>query len=279
MGGGIAANLVKAGFTVSGYDPKNEARDKFAEAGGQTAESWEKIISDCETILLCVEGKISIKICEDLLLPGMREGQVLIDHSTVPAPDTRRLSGLFESMWVKCLDAPISGGAGGAASGTLRIFVGGDYGLYLECRPMFEAAGRADKINHYGPAGMGQVAKAVQQLTQRWPDMARLEVMAFGARSGLDKEGLMSALDVNPDSDDGYAVMYRNVEQDNKEQMAGLYSEWAYILKQAGSVGMCMPMLEGLYEFAKKGEINVPDPLGRLMPCIWDELMKYNTGT
>jgi 3-hydroxyisobutyrate dehydrogenase-like beta-hydroxyacid dehydrogenase len=206
----------------------------------------------------------------------MHRGQILIDHSTVPVPETRRLGNAFTEKGIKYLDAPVSGGADGADAGKLRIFVGGDYELYELCRPMFEAAGNPDKIHYYGQIGMGQTAKVVQQLTVRLPDMARLEVMAFGIRGGLDKEGLMNSLDVAPDSGNEYAVLYRHIEADNKEHLAGLFSEWAYYIKQVRAIGMKMPMLEGLYEFARHGEWNVPDPLGRPQPCIWDELMKYS---
>lgn len=275
MGGGIARNLVKAGYQVLAYDPRKEAQERFKQADGRIAPDAESVIESCDIILLCVEGKVSIKVTSDVLIPGMRKGQILIDNSTVPVPQTRRFGKALSEKGVGYLDAPVSGGASGADSGTLRIFVGGDRDLYIQCRPLFEAAGNPGKIHYYGPTGMGQVAKVVQQLTSRLPDTARLEVMAFGVRSGLDKRGLMNALDTTADSDNPYAQLYRYIEEDNKNSLEGLFSEWQYYIEQLRAIGMRMPMLEGLYEFAKDAEKTATDPLGRREPCIWDELMKY----
>ncbi len=278
MGGGIATNLARAGYDVLGLDPKETAQARLRDAGGRIAPSIDAIVDACAIILLCVEGKISIRITRESLVPGCRPGQIVIDHSTVPAPETRAMGQALAEKGVRYLDVPISGGAGGAAAGTLRMFAGGDPELYALCLPLFHVAGNPDKVHHYGPVGMGQVAKVVQQLTVRWPDMARLEVMAFGIRSGLDKQRLMQALDVDPDGNDRYAILYRFIEQENKEPLAGLISEWPYFLAQARSIGMRLPMMEALYDFCKDGELVTVDPVSRPMPSVWDELLKGHTG-
>ncbi len=274
MGGGIAENLARAGYQMIGYDPKETAQQRLADAGGRIAGSVEQVVAESAVLLLCVEGKIAIQITTQTLIPNCREGQIVIDHSTVPVPQTEALGAALVAKGVRYMDAPVSGGAGGATAGTLRIFAGGDPKLFDLCRELFDVAGNPDKVHHYGPIGMGQVAKVVQQLTVRWPDMARLEVMAFGLRSGLDKAGLMNALDVDPDSDNRYAVLYRYIEEGRKEPLAGLFSEWTYYLEQARAIGMRMPMMEALYEFVKDGERVAVDPVSRPMPSVWDELMK-----
>ena len=274
MGGGIAENLAKAGYRMLGFDPRRSAQERLKAAGGSIAEDIEALVEACEIILLSLEGKIAIRVTEALLIPLCRAGQIVIDLSTVPAPRTRAMAAALAARGVHYLDVPVSGGGGGATEGRLRMFVGGDRAVFELCLPLFEVAGDPEKIHHYGAVGMGQIAKVVQQLTVRWPDMARLEVMAFGLRGGLDKDGLMSALDVDPDSSDRYAALYRCVEQEKKEQLAGLISEWPYYLETARDIGMRMPMLEALHEFAKDGELVTMDPVSRPMPSIWDELMK-----
>lgn len=274
MGGGIAVNLAKAGYNVLGYDPKPAAQARLREADGRVAASIEDVVDRATVILLCVEGKIATRITQEKLIPLCRPGQIVIDHSTVPVPQTKALGAALTAKGVEYLDVPVSGGAGGAAAGTLRMFAGGNPATYGRCLELFHVAGNPEKVHHYGPIGMGQVAKVVQQLTVRWPDMARLEVMAFGLRSGLDKAGLMHALDVDPDSDDRYAVLYRYIEEGQKEPLAGLISEWDYYLEQARAIGMRLPMMEALYDFAKDGEPVTMDPVSRPMPSIWDELMK-----
>ena len=113
MGGGIAANLVSAGYSVIGYDLKADAVHRLVEAGGRSAENGEEIVARCDIILTCVEGRDSIHLADNVLLPNARPGQIFIDHSTVPAPETR--SWVFEApraspgqYRVRCTHAPLN---------------------------------------------------------------------------------------------------------------------------------------------------------------------------
>lgn len=274
MGGGIAENLAKAGYRLLGYDPKPAAQARLRAAGGAIAESVEAVVAACDVVLLCVPGDVAIEVTETQLIPLCRPGQIVVDHSTVPVPRTRAMGAALTAKGVRYLDVPVSGGAGGAAAGQLRMFAGGDRETYDAVRPLLEVAGNPAKVHHYGDVGMGQVAKVVQQLTARLPDMARLEVMAFGRRAGLDKAQLMQALDVDPDSGDPYAQLYRFVEADHKQRLALLASEWPYYLEAAAAMGIRMPMLEGAWDFVKDADRNATDVVSRPMPCWWDELIR-----
>ncbi|NLG49605.1 MAG: NAD(P)-dependent oxidoreductase [Chloroflexi bacterium] len=275
MGGGIAVNLVKAGYDVVGYDLRPEAVQRFVEHGGRAGESSESLVDTYEYILTCVEGKDSIRLADEVLLPRARAGQTFIDHSTVPCPQTRRIGAAFIAKGCRYLDAPISGGTVNAWAGRLRLFVGGDKATAEECWPLFEAAGNPEKVVYCGERiGDGQVAKVVQQLTVRWPDVARMEVMVFGLRGGIDLETVMRALDVDPASDDPYAQLYRAIKAGKTDDLSALFSEWAYFLEEAEDKGFRVPMLEAMYEFMKDAPLVSKDPLGRPMPSIWNELMK-----
>ena len=274
MGSGIAANLARAGYSVIGYDLKADSVHRLVEVGGQAAESGEELVACCDIMLTCVEGRDSIRLADTILIPNARSGQIFIDHSTVPVPETRRIGQAFAEKDSKYLDAPISGGKGGAASGTLRIFVGGDKATAEQCWPLFETIGDADKVVYCGPVCMGQIAKVVQQLTSRFPDVARLEVMMFGLRSGLDLEILMRALNVSPDSGDPYARLYRAIQDSKIGSLSFEFAEWAYYLEEARAKGFRMPMLEAMYEFCKDAEKTTSDALRRPEPSIWNELMK-----
>jgi len=274
MGGGIAANLVRAGYSVLGYDLKSDAVNKLVEAGGRAAKSTDDVLASCDVIVTCVEGLDSIRLADSALLPNARSGQIFIDHSTVPAPETRRIGQAFIDKGLKYLDAPISGGKGGAEAGTLRVFVGGDKPTVDYCWPLFETIGNTDKIVYCGPIGSGQVAKVVQQLTTRFPDVARLEVMMFGLRSGLDLETLMRALNISSDSGDPYARLCRAVQDGRIGDLSFEFAEWAYYLKEARAQGFRMPMLEAIYQFCKDAEKTTADALKRPEPSIWNELMK-----
>jgi 3-hydroxyisobutyrate dehydrogenase-like beta-hydroxyacid dehydrogenase len=275
MGGGIAANLVKAGYDLRGYDLKPEAVERLVKAGGKPAQSTEEIVATCDVILTSVEGKASIALADDIYLPNACPGQIYIDLSTVPAPETRRIGQAILDRGAAYLDAPVSGGKGGAAAGTLRVFVGGDRATFDLCRPLFEAIGNPEKLIYGGAIGMGQVVKVVQQLTHRFPDVARMEVMSFGLRAGLDLEQVVRALDVEPDDPSNpYAKLYRAIRDGKTDNLSALFSEWAYFLQEAEACGFRMPMLEAMYEFCRDGPLTGRDPLNRPQPSIWNELMK-----
>jgi 3-hydroxyisobutyrate dehydrogenase len=152
--------------------------------------------------------------------------------------------------------------------------VGGDKVTADQCWPLFEVIGNPDKVVYCGPIGMGQVAKVVQQLTTRFPDVARLEVMAFGLRAGLDLEILMRSLDVSPDSGDPYARLCKAVQDSSIGNFSYEFAEWAYYLEEVRAKGFRMPMLEAMYEFCKDGEKTTADALKRPEPSVWNELMK-----
>lgn len=276
MGSGISSNLVRAGYSVIGYDLKLEAIEKLVSAGGRPAENYEQILSSCEIVLTCVEARDSIRLADEILIPKARKGQIFIDHSTIPVPQARRIGKAFEEKGAKYLDAPVSGGKEGAEQGTLRVFIGGDKETARKCWKLFEAIGNKEKIIYCGKTGMGQVVKVVQQLKNRFPDVARLEVMAFGIRSGLDLELLMKALDIQFDSEDPYARLCKGIQNGTIRKFSFEFAEWGYYLEQVKDAGFKMPMLEAMYDFCKNAEKVTADPLNRPEPSIWDELMNYN---
>jgi 3-hydroxyisobutyrate dehydrogenase-like beta-hydroxyacid dehydrogenase len=274
MGGGIARNLVKGGFAVLGYDRMPEAAQGFEKDGGNAAASIEEILEKCAVVLTCVEGKDSMRLADEVLLPSARKGQTFVDHSTVPVPETRRIGGAFLEKGAQYLDAPISGGKGGAAAGTLRMFIGGDRATADECWPLFEAAGNAEKLIYCGPIGYGQATKVVQQLTTRFPNVARLEVLAFGLKTGLDLATIRGALDIERDSNDPYARLCRAIETGDIARSSYEFAEWDYFLQAVRAEGFRMPMLEGMYEYCKNAEKTTADAAHRAEPSIWNELMR-----
>jgi hypothetical protein len=84
----------------------------------------------------------------------------------------------------------------------------------------------------------------------------------------------MRALDVDPESDDRYARLYRAIAAGDTDNLSGLYCEWAYFLQEAREQGFHMPMLEAMYAFCKDGPLTGRDPVGRPQPSIWNELMR-----
>jgi 3-hydroxyisobutyrate dehydrogenase-like beta-hydroxyacid dehydrogenase len=251
----------------------SEAAGSFESDGGKAAASIDDVL-ERPVVLTCVEGKDSIRLADEVLLPAARKGQVFVDHSTVPVPETRRIGQAFLAKGASYLDAPISGGKRGAWAGTLRMFVGGDRATADDCWPLFEAAGNPEKLVYCGPVGYGQAAKVVQQLTTRFPDVARLEVLAFGLKTGLDLATIRGALDIERDSDDPYGRLCRAIESGDIERSSYEFAEWDYFLQTVRADGFRMPMLEGMYQYCKDAEKTTADAAHRAEPSIWNELMR-----
>ena len=211
---------------------------------------------------------------EETLVPRCRGNQVFIDHATIPVPAARRIAAALEAKGAQYVAAAISGGQGGAESGRLRMFVGGDKGLVDDCRPLFEAAGNPEKLVYCGSVGMAQTAKVVQQLTGRLPDLARLEVVQFGLKSGLSLDLIRKALGITADSNDPYARLCDAVESGEISEKSYEFSEWEFYLDQAEKVDFTMPIIETLFKLVRNGELKAIDGAGRSEPSVWDELME-----
>jgi 3-hydroxyisobutyrate dehydrogenase len=272
MGGRMARNLLKAGYPVLGYDIRPEALEQLTRAGGQPAVDAAQVVHACSLVLTSLVSHVLLHVAAETLLPHARPGQIFLDHSTLPAPEARRLALDFGAKGAHYLDAPVSGWITGAESGTLTIFAGGDAEAYRSVYPLLQVMGDPQRIFYAGASGQGQVMKVVQQLKARILDIARLEVMSFGIRDGLSWEQVLAALNVDPSSDDGYAQLYRTIQAGQSDTLGGLFGEWPYYLAEAEEKGIPMPMLAACYDFYRRGEHVTRDEQGRTGPSLWREL-------
>lgn len=193
MGGGMAANLVKAGFEAIVW---NRTRSK-AEAveGAAVAESPADVASRCDVILICVSDSPDVvEVVEGAggVLEGMRAGSLVVDHSTISPSVTRQLAEKVTEAGGSWVDAPVSGGSEGAANGTLSIMVGGDDGDVARAMPYFEAMGKT--ITHVGPVGSGQLVKLVNQMLVVINQLAVSESLLFAEAAGLDLDATLQAV-------------------------------------------------------------------------------------
>jgi 3-hydroxyisobutyrate dehydrogenase-like beta-hydroxyacid dehydrogenase len=273
MGSRMSRNLVQAGYRLVGYDIRPEPIAALVDAGGLAGESAADVVERSDVVLTSLVAHVYLEVVAAALLPNARAEQVFIDHSTVPAPETRRLAAAFAEKGAIALDVPVSGWITGAESGMLAMFVGGDEAVARRYWPLFEVMGDPERIIYGGPAGMGQVMKVVQQLKDRMLNVARLEVMAFGLRAGLGWEQVLRVLNVDPDGDDGYARLCRRIQAGEGDQLQFVFGEWAYYLTEAEAQTIPMPILESLYHFYGAGEYVNQDEQGRPGPSIWRELM------
>lgn len=187
MGKPMAANLVKAGYEVVGYDiaPENVA----AVAGVKPAASLAELATGVNRVVTMLPDSPQV---EEVvaggrgILPHLAPGSIVADMSTISPKVAQRLNRLAAERDVMLLDAPVSGGMKGAAAGTLSIMVGGAPAAFESFRPVFSAMGRT--IVLVGPAGSGQTIKLCNQTIVAINIQAICEAFSLARAEGLDLE-------------------------------------------------------------------------------------------
>lgn len=157
MGGPMAVNLVKAGHTVHGYDLVAASRDEAAKGGVAIAASAEDAVADADVVVTMLPAGAHVRAVWKGIAAKAKKGTLLIDSSTVDVESARAAHGMAQGAGLLSLDAPVSGGTGGAQGGTLTFMCGGSDEAFAKAKPFLEKMGK--KIVHCGGNGAGQAAK------------------------------------------------------------------------------------------------------------------------
>jgi len=183
MGGPMAANLVKAGHEVTGFDPVAALPEgvRAAPSAAEAARGAEAVV------LMLPDGSVVRKVTAEVL-PALAKGALLIDCSTIDVDSARAVAADASGSGVLALDAPVSGGVAGATAGTLTFMVGGADEAFERARPLLESMGR--KAVHCGPAGNGQAAKICNNMILGATMIATCETIALADRLGLGRQKL-----------------------------------------------------------------------------------------
>ncbi len=191
MGGPMARNLLKAGHTVKGFDLVPAALEAFGAAGGASVPSAVGTVEGADAIVTMLPaGKHvrSVYLGDDGLVTAVAKGTLLIDCSTIDVATAREVAAAAREAGMDMVDAPVSGGVGGAEAGTLTFMVGGEAGAFERARPLLEAMGR--NIVHAGGAGNGQAAKICNNMMLGAEMIVTCEAFLLAERLGLSAEKL-----------------------------------------------------------------------------------------
>jgi len=189
MGGPMAANLVKAQHSVVGYDLSESAVNAAMQAGARKGANVGEAVKDAEIVVTMLPaGKHVREVYEGSILGAAAKGTLLIDCSTIDVDSARAVAAAAAKAGFDMLDAPVSGGVGGAAAGTLTFMVGGSDGAFARARPILEKMGR--NIVHAGPSGNGQAAKICNNMILGVSMIAVCEAFMLAKRLGLDAQKL-----------------------------------------------------------------------------------------
>jgi 2-hydroxy-3-oxopropionate reductase len=195
MGGPMAANLVKAGFDVVGYNRSRAKVDRLVEAGGRGAASAAEAIRDRDVVVSMLPDSADVEqlaLGDDGVFANARRGSLYIDMSTIRPASARAVAETGRAKGIGVLDAPVSGGERGAVEGTLSIMVGGEVADVEAARPVLEAMGST--VVHVGQAGAGQTVKAANQLLTAVTIEAVAEAVVFLEAHAVDPTTAISAL-------------------------------------------------------------------------------------
>lgn len=192
MGSRMCANLVKAGFKVTAFDPGEAARTAAKAAGAEIAADLGALARSAEAVVSSLPDAPQLNAVADALLPQLEAGALWCDTSTVDPATAQRVSEAARARDLGFLDCPVSGGPAGAAAGTLTIMVGGEAATLERARAVLEAIGKT--IVHCGAAGSGQGAKLVNQALVAAHTVAALEALLVGRKCGLDLDTLVAIL-------------------------------------------------------------------------------------
>ncbi len=189
MGGPMAANLLKNGHTVIGFDLSATALEALVSAGGQASDSALAASKEADVVIsMLPSGKHVAELYSEEFMDYLKPGTLLIDSSTIDAVTARSVAELADSKGCKMLDAPVSGGTGGAQAGTLTFIVGGKTEDYERARPILKCMGQ--NIFHAGGSGAGQVAKICNNMLLAIHMIGTSEAINLGIRHGLDAKVL-----------------------------------------------------------------------------------------
>jgi 3-hydroxyisobutyrate dehydrogenase len=187
MGSGMSSNLLARGHDVVVWNRTTTRMEPLVQLGASAADSPADVAARCDVVLLCVSDTPDVEAIVEGpngLLEGLREGSLIVDHSTISPAATVRLAGVVAERDASWLDAPVSGGSEGASRGTLSIMVGGAEEDLERTLPYLESYGTT--ITHVGPVGAGQLVKIVNQILVVGNELAASEALLFAQQAGLD---------------------------------------------------------------------------------------------
>lgn len=191
MGGPMAANLIKAGHSLTVFDLVAAAVQTLVSQGAKQAPSAEEAVKGAEVVITMLPASHhveSLYLGDSGLLKHIPKSALIIDCSTIAADSARKVAKASEALGIEMIDAPVSGGTGGAIAGTLTFIVGGRVEGLERARPYLEKMGK--NIFHAGAAGAGQVAKIANNMLLGIAMAGTAEALALGVANGLDPKVL-----------------------------------------------------------------------------------------
>jgi 3-hydroxyisobutyrate dehydrogenase len=192
MGRPMAINLARAGFATRAWNRTPRTFAAVSSAGAHVEHELADAVRGVDIVCLCVLDNAAAEAVVAAALPHLAPGTIILDHSTLGVSTAQRLAAQAAAQGVDYLDAPVSGGTGGAEAATLSVMVGGSRRAFERAQPVLRAVGKL--IQYMGPSGSGQGSKLVNQLLTAVHSAAAVEALHLAQRLGLDLGALHTVL-------------------------------------------------------------------------------------
>lgn len=190
MGMGLAKNILKHGYELTGYDIRQDRLTRFVELGGRPASDCQEVGAEAEAVFVMVLTGDQVKeviLGSKGLVHTLRLGATVLVSATIHPHEVRALETPLTAKGIHLIDTPVSGGRTGAENGTLTMMVAAQKAVFEQCKPLLEAVGQ--KIYHVGEAiGMGQTVKASLQAYQGACYTSLFEALVLGVKAGVKPE-------------------------------------------------------------------------------------------
>lgn len=174
------------------YNRNSLKCDPLVQEGAQLAHSISQLSQEVDVIMLCISNTDAVLEVSNQLLCCVREGQIILDFSSIDPATTREIAQSFADKQVSWLDTPVSGGVAGAQAGSLAIMAGGDEQTVHHVQPLLDMLGQ--RTTYMGPSGAGQTTKICNQMLVSCNVLVMAEVMGLAKRAGVDAAQIPEAL-------------------------------------------------------------------------------------
>lgn len=265
MGIGLANNLLKNGFELTGYDLREERLNELAKVGGTPAANCREIAKKADIIFIMVLNGKQVKdvvLGENELLGGLKPGSTIIVTATINPGEVKELEKPLSEKGIKLIDSPVSGGKSGADNGTLTLMAAAKKEVFDDCLNVLEAVGQ--NIYHVGEEiGIGQTVKAALQALIGASFTAIFESLVLGVKAGVKAETLYEVFSASGVS----SPLFKNCAKliiDRKFKGTGshigtMYKDLGISMNMAKENGAAMFTVSAAYELFRSGMSLFPD--------------------
>lgn len=273
MGAPMAENLLKAGYSLMVYDISAAATERLQQAGANVAANPKMAVANAQVVITMLpagEQVLSIYLGEDEqatdgLLANLPQGTLVIDSSTIAASDARKVAKEADKLGIDFLDAPVSGGTGGAIAGSLTFIVGGSLEAFTKAQPILNSMGK--NIFHAGANGAGQVAKICNNMLLGILMTGTAEAINLGVKNGLDAKVLSDIM----------------LQSSGRNWTLEVYNPYPQVMENVPSShhykgGFMSKLMQKDLNLALQTakEIQVETPMGQRATQLYDEHVKEN---